>query len=166
MAGTVTVACKLPNGVILRGFNFEMRAEQVMGGGTRDVKVAVDGGQRVVINGMATAPNSQRLDMAGAQVSIVSGFALTHGVDADLWENWLSMNKDSDMVRNGLIFAQGKPLDARSQAREHREQKSGMEPMARLDPRPDGSVERDPRMPVPRQRFGQDAGKPAFSTAT
>lgn len=122
---TVTVACKLPHGMILRVFDMVEKDEAVMGGGFRTAKVAQERAARVMINGNAhpqnEAPRSQ----------IAAGFALTHNVNKEFWEQWLSQNKDSDVVANGLIFAHGSESSAVAESKDKVAVRSGLE---RLDP--------------------------------
>jgi hypothetical protein len=127
MAGTLTVACKLPAGLILQVWNMEDHDEPVFGGGVKVVKRAVKHGPAIKINGSA------RRMGADAPHEIRGGVGLTYGVDEDLWKRWLEQNKDEPYVKNGLVFAQptGKPGEIGAQIRDHRTLKSGMEP---LDP--------------------------------
>lgn len=147
MASTVTVACKLPNGLIMRAFQFVQRSEQVMGGGSRDVKTAIDTGVRVVINGTAAPRGQAPVDANGDTILLVGGFALTPNVDAEIWEIWKEQNKDSAIVKNGLILAHAKTMDARAESKEKARLRSGLEPMTPPDK---GG---DPRMPPSRQKF-------------
>jgi hypothetical protein len=132
---TVIVACRLPHGLWLRRFVPQEESEHVLGGGVRTVKVYRETGERFRIAGNAMlllrVPD-------GKYPEIISGAALTFGVPADLWESWLAANKDSPMVREGLVRAVPNYTDARSYAQETRDVKSGLEPLER-----DG----DPRMP-------------------
>jgi hypothetical protein len=133
MPGTVTVACKLPNGILMRVYAMEEYQEPVMGGGWKAVKRAVQTGSEVLINGMAVAfgkapPHDLR-----------SGFALTYGVDADLFSEWLKQNKDNDIVKGNkasnnqpYIFAFSKTPDAEAKAKELATLRSGLEP---IDPK-------------------------------
>lgn len=125
MGDKVTVACKLPHGVRLRTFNMEKDREPVMGGGTREVKKAVWDGREFVIKGVA-APAGM-----APKARMMGGFALTPGVDKDFWEAWLAQNKESDMVKNGLIFAQtqGDRASLRDNVKDHVKQRSGLEPI-------------------------------------
>lgn len=125
MPGTVTVACKLPNGLHLRLFNMETYNEPVMGGGTREAKRAVQNGGRVTLNGF-----SHRFDKA-PEWGIVGGYGITHGVDADFFKEWVAQNADSNLVKNKIVFAHGQEASIKSMAVEHKAVKSGME---RLDP--------------------------------
>ena len=69
---------------------------------------------------------------------MASGCALTFGVDADFFEQWLEQNKNSDYVKNKMIFAQEKIEDAKAEAAENKSRDSGFGPL-----RPDN----DKRMP-------------------
>lgn len=125
MAETVTVACKIPAGFWLRVFKLVDFDEPLMGGGLRTVKRAQELPDRVRLNGFAHPQDS------APDQPIVGGFGLTHGVPKEFWGLWLEQNKDSDIVLNGLIFADPKPGMTEGQAREKSAVKSGLE---RLDP--------------------------------
>lgn len=122
---TVTVGCKLPNGIYLRKFRMVKRTEAVLGGGVREYEIAEPDGEAIKIDGYA-APFGM-----SPQAPVAGGYALTYGVDEDLWNAWLEANKDSDMVRNNLIFAAGRVDHAQGRAKEMASIKSGLEP---LDP--------------------------------
>jgi hypothetical protein len=127
MAGeTVTVCCKLPHGVELRLFDMVEQNEPVMGGGTRLVKVAVPKGESIIIHG-----NSHPQNAAPRSQIVSGGYAITPNVDKAFWEAWLAANKNLDMVKNGMIFAQGKADNAAAEAKDRRATLSGAE---RLDP--------------------------------
>ena len=128
----VTVACKLPHGLILRLFEMESANEPVMGGGYREVKRARQTGSTVRVNGNAV-PFGVRPDHP-----IVAGYALTHGVDKDFFDEWMKQNRDSDIVKNHLVFAYERAESARDAAKDHAKQRSGLEP---IEP------DTDPRLP-------------------
>jgi hypothetical protein len=65
-------------------------------------------------------------------------YALTHGVDAAWWEEWVEQNKDTEMVRNLVVRAAPTDDELRAAIKENPEIRSGFEP---VDP------ENDPRMP-------------------
>lgn len=119
MAGTVTVACKLPNG---------LHADLMDAASGRPIK-------RVTFIGSAAARSLERADDKGNPVdmeplSIVrGGFGLTHNVPADFWEAWLAQNADYEPVRKGLIFASAKGDSARDQANDQAEIRNGFEPI-------------------------------------
>lgn len=122
---TVTIACKLPHGIVLRAFHMAKVAEPVMGGGTRDtVKAQQIPGEFVVLGAAFPQNGAPRGRME-------FGYALTPNCPKELWERWLKDNKDSPMVQNGLIFAHDSDRSAASEAREKEDVRSGFE---RLDP--------------------------------
>lgn len=122
---TVSVACKVPNGLILRLFEPVEANEPVMGGGFRKVHAFRPTGKNVTIKGPA-----HRLEMAPS-VPVIGGYGLTHGVDADFWSKWLEQNKESPLVTSGQIFANEKSTYVESQSREGAKIKSGLEPIDR-----------------------------------
>lgn len=126
MPGTVTVGCKVPTGLKLQMYRMEDYSEPVMSGGTRTVKRAVPTGTPVILNGNA------RFIGKDTPREIRNGAGLTYGVDADFFAAWLVAHKDSDVVRNGLVFAQAKPGETVAQAKDHIPLKSGLEP---IDPK-------------------------------
>lgn len=132
MPGTVTVACKMPNGLILELTELFDHTEPLPGGGTKTVPMHRRTGKRVTIAGPA-APAGM-----APKAPVMGGYALTHGIDADFWKQWLEQNKHSDLVRNKMIFAHEKQDSVEGRAREQAELRSGLEPM---------SQERDPRSP-------------------
>jgi hypothetical protein len=134
---TVTVACKLPNGLILRNFAMEDADEPVLGGGTRVVKRAKQLPGQVVIKGNAVPFG------VVPQHQISSGFALTDGVDKAFWDKWIKDNQDLDAVRNGLIYASPKRDFVEGIARENAKKRSGLEPM-----NPDKDTRMGPRMKI------------------
>lgn len=138
MAGeTVTVACKLPHGLKLRVFTETMRPESVMGGGTREVKVW----DEIPDVSFTVFGNSHPQNKA-PKCLIVGDYALTPNCPKELWDLWLQQNKDSDVVRNGLIFAHAKD-QAASSAAESKEKAGIRSGLERLDPsKPPKGIER------------------------
>lgn len=120
LSNTVTVACKLPAGVVLRVFEMIDHTEPVLGGGVRATKLSRET-SRVTIKGTAVpfgkAPPGEGL----------GGYALTYGVDAALWEAWYHANQNSDLVRNKLIFAHEDSDKVSGAAKDLAENESGME---------------------------------------
>jgi len=130
---TVTVACKLPNGLILRGFRWCDETE-VGPTGSRQVRVcrAIEGESFTVAgNGGIGFMASNLVDLMGRHVP--GGFGITHGVPKDLWENWLEFNKDTELVRTGLIFALPSESDVAIEARSREPLRSGLEPIDPID---------------------------------
>lgn len=124
---SVSVASKLPMDLTLKLFTFVTKNELVMGGGTREVKVAeaTRGAKQFIVQGNSWAQNK------GAHQQIVGGYAITHGIPKDFWELWLEQNKDSDIVVNGMLFAHQEAASTTAEAKEKESEKSGLE---RLDP--------------------------------
>lgn len=123
MAGSVTVALKHPNGLSLRVHEEFTMTEPVMGGGSRDVKAWRPKGEPIEIKGNSAAH--------GVPLVLHGGYALTTNVDADVWAAWLEQNKDTDLVKKGLIYAMPREDSAAGKGREMAEVRSGLE---RLDP--------------------------------
>lgn len=124
-SGTVTVGCKHPNGLHLRTFVMREIEEQQQGGNVRKTK-------RAEMAEVFTIAGPSRPHNRDTTKQIHDGYALTPGVPAALWNTWLEQNKDSDLVKNGIIFAHGATNDARSEATEKAKVKTGLE---RIDPK-------------------------------
>jgi hypothetical protein len=145
-ASTVIVACKLPHGLILRTFARRSKEELVMGGGSRTIEECVDTGERFVINGTAAEQGRMPVVRNGAglpgdQFAHVTdtGYALTYNVPKSIWDSWLEDNKNSLMVKNGLIFAAVGLSSVKSMGKEFEKQRTGLEA---IDPNnPGGRVE-------------------------
>lgn len=127
MPGTLTVGCKLPNGLVLQVFDMEEHAVPVLGGGTKMEKRAVPAkaGMRLKLNGWARRPNDP------FRHPIMHGVALTHNVDADFFNEWLRQNRDSDVVKNGVVFAATKDSEVAAQAKDKATLRSGFEEVDR-----------------------------------
>jgi hypothetical protein len=148
---TVTVACKMPNGLILRLFRMEDKTIPVAGGGHQTVKQSVATGDEFQVNGPAL--DLVRLQREGApDFAIAGGYALTPGIPKDFWDEWLRQNERAQYVQNKIIFAYEKPESARAAAIEHKGVRTGLEP---IDPeKPPNDVRRVQRM---RQNENSDA---------
>lgn len=119
----VTVACKLPAGLVLRGQKKVQEREAVLGGGVREFDVWRPTGAMVEILGTAT-PYGQ-----APKTLIIGGYALTHNVPKDLWDNWLEGNAEGSLVKNKIVFAYEKAADAQDAAKDHESTVSGFEPI-------------------------------------
>lgn len=122
---TVTVGCKLPHGLILRAFTTR-KGSDYYNGAMREVDVAEPVGEPFRINGNAFPEG-----MSPQGYKISGGFALTPGVPKELFDTWMKQNKDSDVVKNGLIFAHSQESSAFDMAKDRHEKRSGFE---RLNP--------------------------------
>jgi hypothetical protein len=119
---SVTVACKIPNGLILRVFKMVERPES----GplhSRTVKVSEQVGDSITIHGPAYATGSL------PTYTIIGGYALTSNVPREFYETWQEQNKDSTFVQNKLVFAYESHDHAVGQAKELEKKKSGLEPI-------------------------------------
>ena len=126
----ISVACKVPNGIILRTGAFVDVPESVLGGGVRISRVWQADGKSIELKGPARPFGGE------AKAPVEGGYALNHQIDSDLWERWLADNKDSPLVTNHIVFAAAKRDAIEGQARDKRDIRSGMEPLnPRKDPR-------------------------------
>lgn len=138
MAGFVTVACKIPNGLVLQLEKREMTVEPSPAGG-REVEVGRKIGEPVNINGCAMALTGQP-----PKHQIIGGYGLTV-IAKDFWDHWLKQNETLDAVKNKLLFAYEKRDTTEGKARELKGNRSNMEPLD-TDGRNADKSPRDPRM--------------------
>jgi len=133
MPGTVTVACALPH-----GFRMQAQEEVVIPAPSREdanrkEKIFRYSGPSVVINGPAPNRDPKRI-MDGTGVLVAGGFAITPGVDKDLWERWREQMKDWPPLVAGQVFAREREDSARGEAREGKGGASGFEPFNPSNP--------------------------------
>lgn len=132
MAGTVTVACKIPQGVRLQ-LQAPMKRRVPTGRGLENDYEVVDFmvfvGTPYYVFG-PSMPAGGTPDGYLTPQQIEGGYALTRGIPADFWRQWLEQNKLADYVTNKMIFAYD-AKSAKAAAREHHEVKSGLEPISR-----------------------------------
>ncbi len=88
--GTVTVANKAQQGINVGGYT---------------------------VFGMAFANANRPADGTDGQVPIVAGYALTSGIDKDVWDEWWARNQDADIVKRGMILAHENPNTVKSMVR-------------------------------------------------
>ena len=119
---TVTVACKLPNGLHM----------EIARDGQPKVRFTLNGARRRV------DANNRELNVEAHDVAFTYG--LTHGIPKDFWDAWIAENEHYGPVANGLIFAQAKEADSKAMARERKDLKSGLEPINPEKPDPTGKV--------------------------
>lgn len=124
----VCVACKLPSGIVIRGYAKRTEVEAVMGGGTREFDIFRWNGAEQRINGYAVAHG------VAPQFLTAGGYALTPNVDKDLFDSWWEANRESEIVKRGLIFAMDRPEAAQSEALNRRSELSGFEPIDPANP--------------------------------
>lgn len=138
--GFLTVACKLPHGIVLRVFDMVPTNIPIHNGvGYREVLQAKQRPGEFTLFGTAVAMG------VVPKCKIVAGYALTQKVPAELYRKWLEQNKDSDIVKNNLIFAYESLEMAEGAAQERGDLRHGMEPMALVgrDPRAPRGIQRD-----------------------
>lgn len=134
MTDTITVACKMPNGVRLRIFETTTRTgkDGVKWNQNRVLKEFVLAGPRQFADG-DTRANSP--EYAGRLLpNPQSGYVL-NTVDKDDWERWCQQNSDSPLLENHILVCHSK--DSAGAAKEHHKQRSGLEP---IDPSGDVRV--------------------------
>lgn len=130
---TVTVACKVLNGMRCR--IHKLTNVTVVGmGSTRTEKQWLETEKEFILAGPAHAQNE------GPRHVVSSGFALTHGVPKDLWDEWIGQNKDLPAVKAGLIIAYEDPAKVKDAAKERKGIKTGLERvnphnLPKIDPR-------------------------------
>lgn len=118
----VSVACKMPNGLILRGMDRTIVPELVQGGGVREVVCFVPNGEQIVLGGTSARVGDPRPPLLTA-----SGYRVTPNVPKKLWDDWLEANKNSDLVRNRIVFASEKREDVEAFGRQHDVVVTGLE---------------------------------------
>ena len=123
MPGTICVACKLPHGLKLQLQAPTDIKENTIFGPRESKQWFRIPGKVVTIQGFAHQANK------APNAPLKHGFALTHGVDADFFEEWMKQNRDSDVVQNGFIFASAKEPDAVAHARDYKDERCGFEPI-------------------------------------
>ena len=128
---TVTVASKLPMQYILQLHKPVERTIQAHGGMHKEVislpmKSTKEHPTRFIIEGCSYAQNK------GAHQQLSGGFALTHNIPKEFWDEWLAQYKDMDVVKNGFIFAHEEQQSTIAQTKEMEGEASGFE---RIDPK-------------------------------
>lgn len=139
----VTVACKIPLGVSIHVVEQWNERLVETPGGNKTVKESRMG-EPVHILGPGY-PNGQVPEGYREKPPIVGGFALTHGVSKDFWDQWWSENADprckpeemhhehgcrcTMIVKSRMIFAYETTADTRAAAVEAKHLNSGLEPL-------------------------------------
>lgn len=138
-SGTVTVGCKWPPGLTLRMFRMVELQEPVMGGGINRYQASQPTGIEVRIKGFARGIAATK-----SPLPVTGEYALTPNVDAAFFRAWMEQNKDSDMVKNGLIFCHKSEHAARDMSKERHDLRSGLDP---LNPKSPSNPKGDHRIP-------------------
>jgi len=125
----------MPQGLILRAFAEETYMEPQRDGTNQKVKRYKATGEQFVIKGVQTASAGQAFAANPAVRELLpGGFALTYGVPKGLWDNWLHHNRNSQIVKRGVIFAMPSMQAATEEAKKHADTKSGLEPVDQANP--------------------------------
>jgi len=142
---TVSVGCKLPNGLILRLQELVEIDYPIMGGGVKTVKE------------WRPHPTAPTFTVFGNRAKgaegeeppclVVGGYAITPNIPKDFWDEWVKQNKDLEPVKQNLIFAHEKADNVRGISRDQKALVTGLEPI-----RPG----KDPRIP---KRRNPESGK-------
>lgn len=131
---TVTVCCKVPSGLLLRCFKPSEETESTPTGVRTYTIVRGVPGSEFRVNGPARSFFMAPDTFDRAVMSYPGGYALTSGMPRELWENWFHYNKDTPLVREGLIFALPSETDAALEARSNQSVESGLEAIDPADP--------------------------------
>lgn len=71
---------------------------------------------------------NQKVTLHGYNSSLVAhGYGITENVPKDLWEAWVEQNKDHKLYTSGCIAAQETTRNAKAQAKDTAELKTGTE---------------------------------------
>lgn len=121
--GEVTVALKMPAGLILSTFIMREINEATPVGFRQVQKAFPSGRQQVRLNGYATPVGMS------PKCEVINGFAITKGVPADIWEQWLKDNIDSIMVERGIIYGDPDMDNVKRHCLEHDKLENGLQPI-------------------------------------
>jgi hypothetical protein len=129
---TVTVACKVPNGLLLRIFAEYTYMDPQQDGTSKPTKAYREiPNKRFAVKGPWAASAGQaymRNNSAVAEL-LPGGYALTYGVPKDIWDKWYEQNRDTPLVQKRVIFATTSMAQATIDAKNERAVQSGLEPV-------------------------------------
>ena len=126
MAETVSVGCRVPNGLVL-----------TIGRRTTPEGNIIDMGKSLPVAG----PSRTMLTAEGS--TIYCGHGITD-IPKEFWDAWLKDNKDTALVKERYIFAQPKGESARAEAKELTGHNVGLEPYDPAKPAPgDAQIEKE-----------------------
>lgn len=118
---TVSIACKLPAGLVMQLQREETRRDPAPNDGNRTVKVFAKYGDKYTLNGFSRSPSlNPKL--------VVGGFAITSNIPKDFAEEWFKQNADFPPVKRGFVKMFSSDNMASGYASEHEKMKSGYEP--------------------------------------
>lgn len=141
---TVTVACKVPNGLHMILYDTEEEYLSDLAGNRvksfrsfprPDVAPYILNGCSVDIEKMRKGVLDDRHqgivqgDLPG------TGFGLTPGIPREYWEEW-STTVGKSFIKSGMVFAAKNDREARAEAHDKRNLRSGLEPLDPSEPGP------------------------------
>lgn len=132
MAGTINVACKLPSGLILETGKPVMEDGKPKMDPSRHCVMMEDVQQTRIFGPLFKSNPDTDPEAFGG---VVAGFAITKGVDADRFENWIAMHSYIPFVRDGSLFAMKDTRSLTDKAKDNRHVLTGLEPLAERDSR-------------------------------
>jgi len=118
----------MPFDFILRLYDRKKKYEPIMGGGVREFDKFE---RRQGVKSYLITGNSFPQNKGPGVVQIVDGFALTHDIPKDFWDEWLEQHEQLDVVVNGMVFAHEERASTLAEAKEKSGEKTNLE---RLDP--------------------------------
>lgn len=125
-AAFVTVACKVPTGVVLQLCKKTIWMEDTPSGARERVRFDPFG-ETYTVQGPATAVGSTP---RGYKAPLVAGgYALTPNIPADFFAKWMEQHELNPIVKNKMIFAHGSKADTIKEAHELKFTRSGFEPL-------------------------------------
>lgn len=133
-AGSVTVACKVPMGMVLQlqtAMERPIPTGRGFDGDFKMVAMNVFTGRRYHVFGPSIPAQGGLPDGYILPKIIEGGYALTEGIPAEFWEKWLEQNAKAEYVTNRMIFAYQGARNARAAAEDHGTHTSGLEPLSR-----------------------------------
>jgi hypothetical protein len=121
---TYFVACRHLGGLIIQSYAPMKEMEPVIGGGQREVTRYRTTGAQFKLNGPLRALKEMNPHAIG-----MTGYAMTEGVPADLWEEWMRHNAESALVKNHMVFGHERRDAVEGWAREHKGVVHNFEPV-------------------------------------
>ena len=135
VSDTVTVACKLPNGLVCSIIDMDdFKANIDAMKANKPYVQKIKGKFR--LRGYQDARRSDTSGHVETEARHVIGlFGLTT-VPKSQWDEWYDQNKDYPAVKNRLIYAHAQRSSAEAYSREHAELKTGFDPLDPHKPAP------------------------------
>lgn len=129
---TVTVACKIPMGLVLHIDDMVEETEPTPTG-FRKITIARKRDETYTVVGPSIDLARLQQDR-GLHKIVIHGCGLTPDIPLEFWEEWLEQHRDHPLVKNGQIFAQSTEAKARAHAKEMKDVRSGLEPIDPTNP--------------------------------